>query len=112
MRDSMRKPVWPELHLDEGILREPSPDANRIIVWIPEKPDGEFRCWERVSNVPGEEATLDEGICAAAATSIRARQRVQGLLGKLLQPFRRSAAAHTWILPNGESAEEYGERQT
>ena len=32
----MSKRDWGELEVLQGILREPSPEENRLIVWIPE----------------------------------------------------------------------------
>lgn len=108
----IEKPDWQQLELEPGVLREPSPDVHRIILWVPEDQDGGFRHWERISNVAGADVTVERGTFATAAASVRARQKVQGLFSKLLQPFRRTTGAHTWVLPNGETAEQCGERQT
>ena len=108
---SMSKPDWRHLNLDPGVLREPTPDETRLVLWLP----GEFgtgtRDWERVSNVPGTAVTREQGLCAVPATSLRARQRVQGCLGKFWQRFRKPGGSQSWVLPNGASAEQVGERQ-
>ena len=88
-----QQPDWQQLELDAGVLREPSPDASRIVLWIPDEQDGGFRHWERVSSVPGADIAAGQGTLATAATSVRVRQKVGGLFGKLLQPFRRPTSA-------------------
>jgi len=110
----MSKPDWQQVELGEGILREPTPDKNQIVMWVPADCEGGFLHWERISNLPGAEILADreQGVCVTAATSIRARQKAKGLFGKFLQPFRKSADGQTWLLPNGQSAEQVGNRQT
>ncbi len=107
----MQKPDWQRQHLDSGVQREPSPDGNRIILWLPVTVDGGARQWERISNVPGAEVVEEAGVAATAATAIRAQPPSGGLLGKLLQKLRKSSDAPTWILPSGDSAQQIGERQ-
>src|SRR5260370_34345958 len=52
-----------------------------------------------------------QGICGTPAMLIQARQPVGGILGKLFG--RRSVPEdRAWLLPNGKSAEQWGERQT
>jgi tetratricopeptide (TPR) repeat protein len=108
----MKLPDWRGLALDEGILPEPMADGNRIVLWRPAGRDGGFQHWERIANVASADVTAQQGICATAATSVRARQRLQGFLGKLVQRFRGATGGPVWMLPNGESAEQWGERQT
>jgi tetratricopeptide (TPR) repeat protein len=105
-------PDWRKVELDAGVLREATPDPNRLILWLPGGSRGGVRLWDRVGTLPGAEVTVAEGLCATAATSVRAAQRAGGWFGKLLAPFRRAAAGQTWVLPSGESAEQQGERQT
>ena len=52
-----------------------------------------------------------DGICAMTATLIRASRRPGGWLGKLLGRSRAPGGGQTWVLPNGASAEQLGERQ-
>jgi tetratricopeptide (TPR) repeat protein len=108
----MRRPDFLKLHLDEGVLREPSPDGSRIIVWLPGSIDGDVRYWERIANVAGADIDVAQGTCATAATLIRARQRLHGLFGRLLGKLRKPTGDPSWVLPNGEAAEQCGERQT
>src|SRR5262249_24365711 len=108
----MKKPDWRNLNLDEGVLREPLPDDQRVVLWLPGGLYGGYRHWERVGTVPGAGVTVAQGVCATPATAIRARQRVGGFFGRLLQRFRKGPGEQTWVLPNGESAEQAGERQT
>jgi tetratricopeptide (TPR) repeat protein len=97
--------------LNEGIIPEPNPEANRIALWLPAGRQGRFINWERISNLTNTEFMVEPGIRATGATLVRARQPIHGLFGKLLSPFRKSGEP-TWMLPNGESAEQCGERQS
>jgi tetratricopeptide (TPR) repeat protein len=108
----MKLPDWRNVNLDAGVLREATPDPGRIVLWLPGGCHGGVRLWERIGNLPGADVTAAQGLCATAATSVRAAQRAGGLLGKLLARWRRAAAGPTWVLPNGASAEQQGERQT
>jgi tetratricopeptide (TPR) repeat protein len=104
-------PDWKKLALNPGVLPETVPDNNRIVLWLPGERDGAFRYWERISSVANGEITVEQGICAIAAMSIHARQRVPGFFGKLLR-LRPARGDRAWSLPNGESAEQSGQRQT
>jgi tetratricopeptide (TPR) repeat protein len=108
----MKLPALRSLRLHEGVLAEPMPDDSRIVLWVPGGRDGDYRLWERVGNVARAEVTVEQGICATPANAIRARQRVRGLFGKLLQRFQKGTGGQSWTLPNGQSAEQCGERQT
>src|SRR5690242_17230189 len=81
---------WQDLILDRGILREPISDGSRLVLWVPGDRDGTFQYWERIGNAARAEVTVDEGLCATAATSIPARQRLGGLFGKLLGRLREA----------------------
>ena len=108
----MKVPDWRSFALNEGVLPEPIADDNRIILWLPGSCDRGFQQWERISNVVRAEIRVEQGICATAATSIRARQQVRGFFGKLLQRFRGTPGDRSWVLPNGDSADQEGKRQT
>jgi tetratricopeptide (TPR) repeat protein len=109
----MKVPDWRQLTLDEGILKEPIPDDDRIVFWLPANGESERPHWERISSLPRAPISLEQGICATPATLLRARQQERGLLGKLWSRFRREdGAAQVWVLPNGASAEQCGNRQT
>jgi hypothetical protein len=100
------------LALIEGILREPSPDENRLIVWIPEAIGAKPQVWERVSNVAGAEIFEYQGIYSTAAVSMRACAKKAGFIGGLIRHFRQQSESRTWILPNGQEAEQTGTRRT
>src|SRR5262245_14596668 len=108
----MLKIDWQRQPLDSGVQREPSPDANRMVLWLPVLDSDGARQWERISNVPGAEVVEQAGLAAAAATAIRAERQRGGLLGKFFGKFRKSSDAPTWILPKGGSVRQIGERQT
>jgi Tetratricopeptide repeat/Family of unknown function (DUF6171) len=103
---------WLRFSLDEGVLRETIPDDDRIVFWLRVAGTDPGQDWERVSSVPRGPIHRHNGICATPATLIRARERAGGLLGKLVRSFRRGPEAPVWILPNGASAEQCGNRQT
>src|SRR5262245_31128734 len=107
----MRIPDWRKLVFNEDVLLEPVPDDGRIVLWLTGERDRGFQYWERVGTVTRAAVATEQGICAIAATSIRARQRARGLFGGFLQRFRE-ASGEIWTLPNGEAAEQCGERQT
>jgi tetratricopeptide (TPR) repeat protein len=108
----MKIPDWRKLSLAEGVLLEPSQMDNRLVLWLQGSRDGDTQHWERIANVPHAKITLEEGICATPATAIRARQRCRGFFGKLLQRFQKGSQEQTWMLPNGEPAEQCGERES
>jgi tetratricopeptide (TPR) repeat protein len=108
----MRIPDWRNLGLTKGVLPEPGPEANRLVVWVPGRCAGRFRHWERVSSVARAEIFVAEGLCLTAATSLPARQRVGGFWGKLWSRFAPGHETPTWLLPGGGSAEQCGQRQT
>jgi|SRR5260370_1184706 len=58
--------AWQKLELFKGILREPSLDGNRLIIWIPEAIEGKAQSWERVSNIAGAEISEDRGVYSTA----------------------------------------------
>ena len=106
----MKKLDWHNLQLGDGVLREPTPDHSQLVLWLRgELVDG-FQQWERIANVVGAGITREKGLYRVPATVIRARQKVQGFFGNIVQLFRRRSANRTWLLPNGAVAEQVGER--
>ena len=59
----MQQQDWQKLEPDPGVLREPCPDPNRLIVWLREISDITALSWERVSNVARAEITEEGAIC-------------------------------------------------
>jgi tetratricopeptide (TPR) repeat protein len=108
----MKIPDWRKLALAEGILPEPTQTDNHLVLWLPGKRDSDYQHWERIANVPHAKITVEQGICAIPATAMRARQRTQGFFGKLWQRFQKTTQERTWLLPNGEAAEQCGERES
>ncbi len=107
----MSKPDWQRLQLAEGVLREPGSDAGRLVLWVPGKAGGGFREWERIGTVPGAPVRAEQGLWVTAATSVPARQRLRGYLGRLLRRLRKPAEDSAWVLPDGGQAEQAGARQ-
>jgi tetratricopeptide (TPR) repeat protein len=108
----MKLPDWRALGLDREILTEPITDGSRIVIWLPADRDSKFRYWQRVANVPRAEIKTEQGKCATAATSIRARERLGGVLHGLLRRIREPRGRRSFLLPNGRSVEQCGERQS
>jgi tetratricopeptide (TPR) repeat protein len=106
----MNLPNWSEFTLESGILREPASDGSRIVVWMPGAREGTFQYWERIGSVARAEVTADQGLCATAAISIPARQRLKGFLGQFLGRLREAKGSRGFVLPNGAAAEQCGER--
>ncbi len=94
-----------------GILTEPTPAPDTLVLWLPVGQEPSGALWERLSSIPRAAIVLADGICTVAAVSLTARQRLQGTLARL-QRWWRPTAAPIWLLPNGADAEQVGEKQT
>ena len=105
-------PVWQKLILDPHILREPLADGQGVALWFAGQREGDEQHWERISSVPHAEFTVEPGIIATAAAAVRARQTIRTAWGKFFQRFRGETKGHSWVLPNGETAEQCGERRS
>src|SRR4051794_21645820 len=97
----MKVADWIDWDLDPGVLREPNSgtDGNRIVLWLPGPSEGTFQHWERISSVARAEVSVEDGLCATAATSIPTRHRVQGILGKLVGRLRGAQGRRAFVLP-------------
>ncbi len=98
--------------MSETSLREPLLPDQGLALWLARPSDAGFRKWERIRSTPRSEFAVQPGVVAAPATLIRARQPLPSFFGKLRQIVRSTSAAQTWTLPNGTTAEQYGERQS
>jgi tetratricopeptide (TPR) repeat protein len=98
--------------LSERILVEPVQDKNRLVLWLPGARADGSQYWERLSSVVRAEISVSQGLGAIPVTSVPARQRQAGLLGRLWRRFRPADGDRTFLLPNGETAEACGEPQT
>jgi tetratricopeptide (TPR) repeat protein len=105
----MPLPDLRNLKLEPGILPEPAGQDQRLVLWLPGRLEGGYQPWERLASVPRSEITVADGWCSTPATLVLARQRQGGLFSKL---FASKSAGQSWILPNGASAEQAGERRT
>jgi tetratricopeptide (TPR) repeat protein len=99
------------LALNEGIVPEPMPGKNRLVLWLPRGRVGGFVLWERIGNVANMPIHCANGLCATGATAVPVRQRIQGWLGKLWNRFRKTTGENTWVLPNGGAGQQCGQRQ-
>ncbi len=106
----MKLPNWRDLQLGEGVLCEPTPDGSQLVLWLRGDFSEGWQEWERIANVPGARITSQDGLFSTQATVIRARRKTPSLFGKLLQVFRNPTGGRNWLLPNGNWAEQVGER--
>jgi tetratricopeptide (TPR) repeat protein len=107
----MSVPGWQNLKLGRGVLREPCPEDDRLILWIPGERQGWFQKWDRLSTVPRAPVIIEQGICAIAASSVPTRQALLGWLFPALGQLRKKTEEGVWRLPNGRLAESCGARQ-
>lgn len=105
-------PDWRSLVLVAGVLPEPTSETNRLLLWLPGDRHDECQRWERIGNVPNTEFAVERGIYAAAATSVSAKQWRKGFWGKLRDRFGPASDDRSWILPNGERAKQFGNRNS
>ena len=108
----MNLPDCRAIAFEQGILAEPMPDGNRLVVWVPGNRDASFQYWERIGNVARAEISAEGSLCATAATAVPGRQRLRGGLGQLFKGLRRSSKERDFSLPDGSSSEQCGERRT
>lgn len=107
----MKLPRCQDLALTEDVFPESVADENRIVLWLKKERDGSFQYWERVGSVARSPVIARNGLCATAATSVRAREWIGGALGKIWHSLRERKGHRAFPLPNGRSAEQCGERQ-
>jgi tetratricopeptide (TPR) repeat protein len=108
----MNIPDWHGVKFSEGVLPEPLANDNHLAVWLPAGSEGAYQHWQRVASVTGAEVTTGQGLCATPATAIRARQRIGGLVGKLLERYRTAHSDRSWVLPGGALAEQCGNKES
>jgi tetratricopeptide (TPR) repeat protein len=108
----MNPPDWRGFAFDDGVLAEPISDGNRLVLWIPDDRDGRFQYWQRVGNVARAETTVDDGLVATPAASIRAKEPLKWSVGQLLRRLRDRRENRDFLLPNGRSSWQCGERRT
>src|SRR5260370_2551700 len=102
---------WQDLKLGRGVLREPCPEDDRLILWIPGGRQGRFQQWDRLSSVPRAPVMVEQGVSAIAATSVPTRQGLLGWLLPVLGRLRKKTEERAWRLPNGSLAEPCAPRQ-
>ncbi len=107
----MKLPRCQDLVFTEGVFPESVADESRIVIWRKTDREGSFQYWERIGSVARAPVATQNGLCATAATSIRAREWIGGALGKILHRLRERKGNRAFPLPNGRSADQCGERQ-
>ncbi len=108
----MNPPDWRNFTLETGLLVEPGSDGSRLVVWRPGDRDNDFQYWERIGSVARAEVTSDDGLCTTPATLVPARQRLRRSLGQLFAGLRKTKGTRNFLLPDGSSSEQCGERQS
>jgi tetratricopeptide (TPR) repeat protein len=99
------------LVLYDGVVLEPIPELDRLVLWVSTGGDQRFRYWERIATVPRASIRVEDGLCFTAATVIPCRQRISTGLNKLLSGLRKRTTNQTWVMPNGEAVEQVGDRR-
>ena len=99
----MTKIDWQALALNKEVMREPSPDGSRIILWLRGQRIKGYQHWERITNVPGAEVAQEQGLCFTQATSLPARQKLKSMVGRLLDRFRQRPARRVGCYPRADS---------
>ncbi len=97
--------------LDAGVMREPTAEADRLVLWRRGPCAADFQQWERISSVARADITCEHGLCSVPATAAPARQRLHGLFARLRQRWRAGGSSRL-LLPNGLTAEPCGARQS
>jgi tetratricopeptide (TPR) repeat protein len=107
----MNLPRCQDLVLKDGVFPESFTDEDRIVLWLRADRNGSFQYWERIGTVARAPVIARHGLCATAATSVRAREWVGGAVGKILHGLRERKGSRSFTLPSGRSADQCGERQ-
>jgi tetratricopeptide (TPR) repeat protein len=108
----MKLPHWQDLVCETAIFPEPIEDGLRIVLWIRGAREHRYQYWERIGSVARGEITEQQGLCTIAAVSVRARERVGSSIAGLWKDLRGPRGDRRYLLPNGRSVEQCGERQT
>jgi len=108
----MKLPDWHKLERACGILAEPIQENDRIVLWREAERHTGWQHWERIANVARAPIMVEQGIASIPATIVEAKQPIRGVFGQILQRFRKPTEQPGWLLPNGASAEQVGERRT
>ena len=107
----MNLPDWPNLPLADGVMREPTADADRLVAWVPSREEAGRKVWLRVGNVPRAEVVSYGDMRGTAASVTHASVPSRGFLGGLFGKSKGAAGDRSWTLPSGEHVEAIGERE-
>jgi tetratricopeptide (TPR) repeat protein len=101
---------WSGMNPGAGVLREPVPGEGHIVLWRPASGEGQPPVpeWQRISSGSRADISADLGMLSVPANAIRVRVGARGFFSKLFG----KPSGQTWLLPNGQSAEQVGERRT
>lgn len=108
----MMFPDWRAQVYNPGILPEPVADKDRLVLWLPGERTANYQEWQRLGTLPQAEVQQEQSLAAIQAAVVSARQKMYGFAGGLLVRFLGKSGGQAWSLPNGETAEQHGERRT
>jgi tetratricopeptide (TPR) repeat protein len=103
---------WPNLDLDEGVVREPVLNDAHLALWLKGAQGVGYQDWERIWTVSENDLQVADGLVAAAAFARPMRQRIFGHLQTLLQRWRGGDGGDGWVLPTGDRAEPSGSKES
>lgn len=103
---------WEDLILDKEIEREPNPGVDGLVIWIPGEVEGGGRRWQRVATLPGTRPIASGDYRVVPATALVVQQRKESLVQRFWRRFRSAPNDRVWLLPNGSTTVQCGERST
>ncbi|SIN68742.1 hypothetical protein SAMN05444166_0119 [Singulisphaera sp. GP187] len=90
----------------------PELKGGRLVLWWRGDCRDGFQEWERIGTAVNESVEIEQGLCSIAATSVKARQRLRGAIGRVVCRLIGARSETDWSLPNGEFATPAGGRRT
>jgi len=97
--------------LNQGVFSEPLDNGQGLALWLSRSSEKGFQIWERARTIPNTEFIVDGAIKASVASVLSARERLPGFSNRLRELFKTASTDQQWVLPNGGTAEQSGERQ-
>ena len=82
------------------------------MLWVPGDRDASFQYWERIGNVIRGEISSEEGLLRHRGDRGAGQAAAASGLGRLFKGLRRSSKNRDFLLPDGSSSEQCGERRT
>src|SRR3989442_1749940 len=83
----MMLPDWRTLILQPGVLAEPMPGRDRLVLWMRGPCADGWQEWQRISTTNPATVTVEHGVSVTVAKLIRTRHRRRGFVARLVQRF-------------------------